>query len=211
MNVSAFDEAGNESEKSEAVLGTIRQFDTTPPLLNATSSIYQEGIVVIVCSEEGVVYLVPENTAKDLVSIRELIIDSIEVDARRAANLYVSELANGIYWLYGSDSAENISEPAAVSILGVGIESLIIHRFEVYPNPVLQVATFKFSLKKAQDMWLTLMDSRGRMVRKEHFGILPAGEQELIFHRDGLAEGLYFFRLDNPDKEGISGTLMMGD
>lgn len=211
ISVSAFDEAGNESGKSEAVLGTIRQFDTTPPLLNATSSIYQEGTVVVVSSETGMVYLVPENTTKDLASIREAIIDSIEVDARRAANLYVSQLTNGIYWLYGSDSADNISEPAAVSVLGVGIESFVIHGFEVYPHPIAEVATFKFTLKKAQDMWLTLMDSRGRMVRKVHFGTLPAGEQELIFHRVGLAEGLYFFRLDNPDKEGISGTLMMGD
>jgi len=211
MSVSAFDEAGNQSEKSEAVLGTILYFDTTAPILSATNSIYQEGTVVVLCSEEGVVYLVPENTEKDLDSIREVLIDSIEVTARSAANLFVSDLANGMYWLYASDSAENISEPEAVSVLGVGIESLIIHRFEVFPNPVSQVATFKFSLKKGQDMWLTLMDSQGRVVRKEYLGILTAGVQELIFHRHGLAKGLYFFRLDNPDKKGISGTLMIGD
>jgi glucuronoarabinoxylan endo-1,4-beta-xylanase len=211
ISVSAFDEAGNESGKSEDVLGTIRQFDTTPPLLNATSSIYQEGIIEVVSSEAGVVYLVPENTTKDLASIREVFIDSIEVAAKRAASLFVSELANGIYWLFASDSAENISEPAALTVLGVGIESLLIHSFEVYPNPISQLATFKFSLKKGQDMCLTLMDNQGRLVRKEYLGILTAGEHELIFHRDGLAEGLYFFRLESPDIKGISGTLMMGD
>lgn len=211
MHVCAFDEAGNESGKSEAVLGIIPYFDTKAPILNASSSIYQEGTVVIVSSEEGVVYMAPENTPKDLAFIREVLIDSVEVEARRGANLFVSELANGIYWLYASDSAENISEPEAVSVLGVGIESLVIQSFEVYPNPISQVATIKFFMKKAQDMWLTLMDGQGRLVRKEYLGILTAGEQELSFHRHGLAEGLYFFRLENPDNEGISGTLMMGD
>ncbi len=211
MTISAFDEAGNESGKSEAVMGTILYFDTTAPILNATHSIYQEGTVVIVSSEEGMVYLVPENTPKNLASIREVLMDSVEVEARRAANLVISGLENGAYWLYASDSAQNISEPEVVTVGGVGIEFLVIHHFEVYPNPISQVANFKFSLRKGQDMWLTLMDSQGRVVRKEYLGILTAGDQKVVFHRDDLAEGLYFFRLDNPDREGISGTLMIGD
>jgi hypothetical protein len=60
-------------------------------------------------------------------------------------------------------------------------------------------------------MWLTLMDSQGRVVRKEYLGILTAGDQKVVFHRDDLAEGLYFFRLENRNKEGLSGTLMIGD
>ncbi len=211
ISASAFDEAGNESVKSEAVVGTIRYFDTIAPILNATKSIYQEGNVVVVSSEEGVVYLVPENTTKGLASIREVLLDSVEVAARRGANLVISGLANGAYWLYASDSAQNISEPETLTVMGVGIELHDIQGLEVYPNPISKSAMFKFSLRKGQEMCLTLMDNQGRVLRKELLGFLNAGDQQIIFHRDGLAEGLYFFKLENTNKEGLSGTLMMGD
>jgi glucuronoarabinoxylan endo-1,4-beta-xylanase len=211
ITVSAFDEAGNESGKSEGVVGIIHYFDTSAPILNATKSIYQEGIVVIVSSEEGMVYLVPENTPKDLTSIREALIDSVEVEARRGANLLISGMGNGVYWLYASDSARNISEQETLTIMGVGIELHGISGLEVFPNPISESAMLKFSLKEGQEMWLILMDSQGRMVRKEHLGILPTGDQQIVLHRDDLADGLYFFRLENRNNEGLSGSLMMGD
>ncbi len=185
--------------------------DTEAPILEATDSIYQEGMIEVVSSEAGVVYLVPENTSKDLASIREVLMDSVEVVARTAANILIAGLDNGVYWLYASDSAQNISEPEAVRVLGVGIESSIIHRVEFYPNPISQSATLKFSMKKGQNIWLTLMDSQGRVVRREPLGHLNIGEHEIIFHRDGLTEGLYFFRLESRDREWLSGTLMIGD
>jgi len=211
ITLAAFDQAGNESEKSAPEFVTTLYFDRVAPLLNATSSIYQEGTVVLVCSEEGVVYLVPENTSKNLPSIREVLMDSVEVAARAAANLFISGLENGVYWLYAADSAQNISEPEALTVLGVGIESFGFQSFEVYPNPFSESAIFKFSLTKGQDMWLTLMDSKGRVVRSESLGHLVTGVQEVILPRDGLAEGLYFFRLENQDHKGHSGRVLIGD
>ena len=211
LSVSAFDVAGNECAKSEVVLGTIEYFDTSAPILNATDSIYQEGAVVVVSSEEGVVYLVPENTLQDLASIRKVLIDSVEVAARRGTNLVLSGMENGTYWLYASDSAQNISEPEVVTVMGVGIELHKISGLEVFPNPISESATLKFSLNEGQEMWLILMDSQGRTVRKEYLGILTTGGQQIVIHRDNLSEGLYFFSLENNHKEGFAGTLIIGD
>jgi hypothetical protein len=93
----------------------------------------------------------------------------------------------------------------------VGIELFELHGLEVFPNPISLSATFKFSLRKGQELCLTLMDNQGRVLRKELFGFLNAGDQQIVFHRIGLDEGLYFFRLENRNREGLSGTLMMGD
>jgi hypothetical protein len=95
--------------------------------------------------------------------------------------------------------------------MGVGIELHGISGLEVFPNPISESAMLKFSLKEGQEMWLILMDSQGRMVRKEHLGILHTGDQQIVLHRDDLADGLYFFRLENRNNEGLSGSLMMGD
>lgn len=211
MTVSAFDEAGNVSDKAESIVGIIHYFDTKAPILNVSSSIYQEGFIVLVSSEKGVVYLVPENTQRDLDSIQKFVLDSLEVEARRGANMFISGLDNGAYWMFASDSAQNISEPEVVTVLGVGMETYNIHGLEVFPNPMSKSAILKFSLETTQKMWMTLMDSQGRMVQKQYLGILSAGLQQVVFHRESLSKGLYFFKLDNNNGEGLSGPLMIGD
>ena len=126
-------------------------------------------------------------------------------------SISISGLENGLYWLYATDSAFNISEPEVITILGVGIEKSSLHLFNVYPNPFIQYATLNFALKKDQVMWLTLMDSQGRVVKKQSLGHLVAGQQQFILQRNGLPEGLYFFRLENSEGEGRSGRIIIRD
>jgi len=209
--ISAFDQAGNESEKSIPVTGTTLIFDHEPPKLEATDSIYQEGSVEVKSSEDGVVYLVPGDTQGDINSIREGALDSIEVVANTATSLMISGMDNGVYWLYAADSAENISEPEVLTILGVGIESAIIQTFNVYPNPFSQQLVFRFTLSADQEIILMLMDSQGRVVRKETYRHLSAGQNQVILQRNELPEGIYFFRLENSGGEGKSGPLMIQD
>lgn len=209
--VSAFDQAGNESEKSNSVTGTTLFFDHEPPRLEATDSIYQEGIIEVISSEDGVVFLVPADTPGEISSIRKVSMDSIEVMAGTAASLLISGMDNGVYWLYASDSAENISEPQVLTILGVGIESSIIQTFSAFPNPFSKQLVFRFTLHADQEISLVLMDSQGRVVRKEIFGPLAAGQNQVILQRDKLPEGIYFFRLEDSEGEGRSGPLMIQD
>ncbi|MEN8201791.1 MAG: hypothetical protein ABFS28_04285 [Bacteroidota bacterium] len=185
--------------------------DTIAPVLQATNSIYQQGNIVLICSEAGMVYLVPEHTPKDLLSIREVMMDSMEVEARKAADMLVSGYENGVYWLYAADSAENISEPEELTILGVGIESESFQQFGVFPNPFTQQAILNITLIKDQKLWLSMMDSRGRTLRKESYGHLEVGLHQLILQRNNLPEGVYFFRLENASGEAKSGHLLIRD
>jgi glucuronoarabinoxylan endo-1,4-beta-xylanase len=211
VELTAFDKAGNESEKSDAVFGIILFRDTIAPLLQATNELYQEGNIVLICSEAGVVYLVPEQTPKDLPSIREFVLDSIEVEARKGTDLFISGYKNGIYWLYAADSAENISELEELSILGLGTESDKNQGFQVFPHPIVQSAIFSFTLDSDQEVWLSLMDSQGRVLRKEHQGHLLAGQNQIILQRDYLPAGIYYFRLEYDSGLARSGTLIIQD
>lgn len=211
IEITAFDKAGNESGKSTPLSGIILFRDTIAPHLQATNSLYQEGNVVLVCSEAGVVYLVPEQTPGDLLSIRQLMLDSMEVEARKGMDMFLSGYENGVYWLYAADSAENVSEPEELTILGLGIDSEEIREFRVFPNPLVRQAILSFTLDSDQEFWLSLMDSQGRILRKESCGYLDAGQNQIILQRDQLPAGMYFFRLENASGEATSGQLMIRD
>jgi len=185
--------------------------DTIAPVLQASDSIYQEGNVHLLCSEAGVVYLVPEHTSKDMNSIRIVLMDSLEVEAQKGAELFISGYENGVYWLYAADSAENISEPEVLSILGVGIEPEKIRQFQVFPNPFSQQAILSFTLAAGQEVCLSLMDSQGRILRKDKLGHLNAGRNQVILQRDNLPEGMYFYLLENASGETRSGPILIRD
>jgi glucuronoarabinoxylan endo-1,4-beta-xylanase len=211
ITVSAFDNAQNESEKSSPVTGITMAPDTEAPVVEVTDSIYQKGLAEIVSSEAGVVYLVPGGTEKELDSIRETAIDSIEVEAATPVSMPIGGLENGDCWFFATDSAENISEPAVLTVLGVGLEPSVVFHFNLYPNPFTEQTTLHFSLKREQEMWITLMDSQGRVIRKEALGHLNAGSQQLMLERRGLPDGIYFFKLENSRAEGPAGRIVIQD
>jgi hypothetical protein len=133
------------------------------------------------------------------------------VEARKGTDLFISGYKNGIYWLYAADSAENISELEELSILGLGTESDKNQGFQVFPHPIVQSAIFSFTLDSDQEVWLSLMDSQGRVLRKEHQGHLLAGQNQIILQRDYLPAGIYYFRLEYDSGLARSGTLIIQD
>jgi glucuronoarabinoxylan endo-1,4-beta-xylanase len=211
ITVSVFDNAQNESEKSSPVTGTTLAPDTEAPVVEVTDSIYQEGLAEVVSSEAGMVYLVPEGIEKELGSIRETAIDSTEVEAETPVNMPIGDFENGDYWFYATDSVENISEPAVLTLLGVGLEPSTAFHFNLYPNPFTEQTTLHFSLKREQEMWITLMDSQGRVIRKEALGYRNAGSQRLVLERRDLPDGIYFFKLENSRAEGPAGRMVIQD
>lgn len=211
LAVSAFDYVPNESEQSEAVTGSTFFYDEDAPLVLATDSIYQEGDMEVTSSEDGMIYLVPGETPNDLAQIRTASMDSLELMAETAVVLFLSGLDNGEYWVYATDSAINISEPAKVGIYGVGVQDLSISNLLLYPNPFSESAQLSFFMEADQPTWLSIIDSQGREVLKEYLGRLSQGPQQHSIQRRGMPSGLYFYRLETLYGEGQSGRLVIRD
>ena len=106
-----------------------------PELTIADDSLYQPELIEVTSTEDGMIYLVPEDTEKDLTDIRGVYLDSVAAVANSAVNISLSGLENGIYWLYGRDESGNISEPMAFAIFGVGIDNILSGQIRIFPNP----------------------------------------------------------------------------
>jgi hypothetical protein len=133
------------------------------------------------------------------------------VGARKGMDMFISGYENGNYWLYAVDSAENISEPEELTVLGLGIDSEEFRGFGVFPNPFDRQTILSFTLDSDLEIWLSLIDSQGRILRKESCGYLDAGQNQLVLQRDNLPAGMYFFRLESSSGEAKSGQLLIRD
>jgi uncharacterized protein (DUF1501 family) len=68
--------------------------------------------------------------------------------------------------------------------------------FEVgnFPNPVHAATTITFSIPAAR-VQITLLDAQGRNIRTIAEGNYPAGVHKVVFNRDGLPSGAYYYVL----------------
>lgn len=215
LNVSAMDDAGNESGLSATLSATTPAIpDTEPPLLEVSDTVYWEdgtwGIEAI-SSEPGKIYLVPSETPAEMIQIRESALDSSTVEADLSIWFPLNGLDNGTYWVYATDTVRNISVSAAVVVLGVGMEALTIGSFSSYPNPFSVSTTLQFTLDQTLKLQLVVYDSKGRQVRREQLGKLTPGEHQIIFSRESLPEGIYIFRIENGAGQGRAGQWMIGE
>jgi hypothetical protein len=214
FQVSAYDEAENESEPSPAVPATtLATPDTVPPVLEVSDTVYGDGmgVIEVISSEPGMVYLVPEGTVSGIMEIRASSLDSAAVSSEYPLIMPINGLSNGTYWIYAADTVMNISEPASLVILGVGIRSHQLDQLRTYPNPFTTSTTLRFNLHEDQSMTLSVYDNQGHEIRRESLGPLPSGEHSLMIHREGLGQGLYLFRLQNQRGEGYSGSWIIQD
>ncbi len=67
--------------------------------------------------------------------------------------------------------------------------------YQNYPNPFNPSTTIKFSLSEDSDVSLKVYDVAGRQVRIVVDRHMKAGIHVVPFRPDGLASGVYFFRL----------------
>jgi hypothetical protein len=214
LKVSAYDEAQNESALSSGLqAATLVMPDTVPPVIEVTDTVYDDGmgVIEVTSSEPGMVYLVPDGTARELAIIRELSLDSAEILDDSPVLFGIAGLTNGTYLVYAADSVMNLSEPATVEILGVGVRSSVVDAFQTYPNPFSTHTILKFHNQQEQWLHLTLFDSQGRKVRKEFLGFFYTGQHEITFRRKGLESGLYLFRLENKKGKGDTGWWIIRD
>ncbi|MGM0506341.1 MAG: T9SS type A sorting domain-containing protein, partial [Bacteroidota bacterium] len=69
-----------------------------------------------------------------------------------------------------------------------------------YPNPFTTETTIEFSLPEQVEIRLSVHDLLGREVQVLSQGTLPSGVHRIPFDGQGLASGIYFYRLVLPDE-----------
>jgi len=177
-----------ETEGSPNVFFTTECSDIEAPYIMAVDSLYQPDYIEATSSEDGVIYLVPENTDTHLGLIRALSIDSAAVVSDSPANISLSGLDNGIYWLYARDSTGNISEPKAIAIMGVGIPQRRSDQFRLYPNPTNDLLTIE--TEKPDHYSIEIASLNGQQILM--------GEMDGTSHQIDLSpfqKGIYFITI----------------
>jgi hypothetical protein len=109
---------------------------------NLTALILAQDSVEATSSENGIIYLVPKNTPRNLSMIRLVYIDSVTVMANTPVNIARSVLDIGEYWLYARDTLENLSEHKALIITDIiGLKNYKPSHVRLYPNPTNTLIT----------------------------------------------------------------------
>lgn len=67
--------------------------------------------------------------------------------------------------------------------------------FQNYPNPFNPITTIRFEIPKAQRISLKIYDILGREVKTLFNGNAPAGIMAVDFKADGLASGIYIYKI----------------
>ena len=178
--------------KGPKVYFTTECSDLIAPIVTAPDSLYQADFLEALSSEDGVIYLVPMVTEKDLIAIRELALDSVMTVANAPANISFSGLANGIYWLYAIDAAGNISEPRLIAVMGVGIDKLLSNQIRIYPNPTNNLLTIESEYPDHYSFEITSLNGQQ----------LFTDEMEGTSHQldlSHLQKGVYFISIRSTD------------
>jgi len=167
--------------------------DIIAPELTAPDTLFQEMYIQAISSEDGMLYLVPGETEKDLATIRQAVLDSMVVFADVATDMPLEGVENGIYWLYARDTSGNVSDPHAFIILGVGMEGPEAAEITIYPNPSRGILTVRTSGISSCD--LEISDFSGRIVRHTSF-------EDTMYRIDlgSLPEGIYILRISSKEK-----------
>jgi hypothetical protein len=136
--------------------------------------------------------LVPEDTNKDLISIRGVCIDSVAAIADNVVAINISGLGNGKYWLYARDGSDNISEYKEFTIAGVGIENILAGQIRIFPIPTSKLITIQVG--EPGEFSIEIISVNGQIILSRDF----IGE---IYQIDlsPFQKGVYFITLRSKD------------
>jgi phosphatidylserine/phosphatidylglycerophosphate/cardiolipin synthase-like enzyme len=76
-----------------------------------------------------------------------------------------------------------------------GIKEFSYQLHQNYPNPFNPVTTIRFEIPYSQNVELAIYDMLGREVKRLYDGEAPAGVLTIDFNAQGLASGIYVYRL----------------
>jgi hypothetical protein len=120
--------------------------------------------------------------------------------------------AGSILLTYGNDGGPIgdkrwTNNASAVALRGAQPESFVLE--QNYPNPFNPSTTIVFSLPAASVVQLAVYDALGREVATLAQGMLSAGSHSYEFSANGLASGLYFYRLTAAGQSSTKKMLLM--
>jgi len=78
-----------------------------------------------------------------------------------------------------------------------------------YPNPFNPLTYISFSLPEAGNVHLEVFDINGHKIKELISGQRPAGQHQYIFNGEGLASGIYFYRLQVNNYSSVKRMLMV--
>jgi len=148
------------TEGSPNVFFTTECSDCMAPEITAVDSLYQPEYIEVSSTEDGMIYLVPENTGRDLESILADSIKSVSANANVVVNISLEDLDNGIYWLYATDLGGNISESHSFTILGVGINNITTDQLRIYPNPTADLLNIESAQLRQYSIEITSLNGQ---------------------------------------------------
>jgi photosystem II stability/assembly factor-like uncharacterized protein len=138
------------------------------PEISAVDNIqYPTEFIEVTSTDDGIIYLVPEDTEKDLISIRGACIDSVAATANSAVNISLSGLGNGKYWLYARDGSDNISEYKEFTIAGVGIDNIFTGQIRIFPTPTNQLITIQVA--ESGEFSVGIISMNGQIILSRDF------------------------------------------
>lgn len=70
-----------------------------------------------------------------------------------------------------------------------------------FPNPFNPTTTIRYALPRPADVELTIFNLLGQKVGEMHFGNQPAGIQQIHWHGENFASGIYIYRLTARDPQ----------
>jgi hypothetical protein len=78
-----------------------------------------------------------------------------------------------------------------------GVAPLQFSLLQNYPNPFNPSTNILYTLKRTEQVRLSVYDLLGREVAALVSGVQQAGEHQVTFRGDGLPSGFYFYRLSS--------------
>ncbi|MBU1298275.1 MAG: T9SS type A sorting domain-containing protein, partial [Bacteroidetes bacterium] len=122
--------------------------------------------------------------------------NTVIVRNNRVANLYLQEFAARYYEADGADSIR-----VSVNEIGSGIPD-DYSLSQNYPNPFNPTTTINFSIPKSGLVTLKVYNILGQEVASLVNEEMKAGNYRVNFNANGLASGVYFYKLQAPIKSG---------
>lgn len=168
------------------------ELDNTPPKWYYVSlGTFAPGTnIVVMTTEDATVYLVPDGTLPDAITIRTTAVSFSTATAYKQTNISTSALNVGDYMVYAIDNSNNISEASKVIMLQYPLNSkLLSHDSEIKVkfNQASQIIYVKSTRNISQ---INLYNIVGKKVgSKKCYG------NSFEFQTNGLISGLYLVQM----------------
>jgi hypothetical protein len=81
----------------------------------------------------------------------------------------------------------------------------------LYPNPFSESATLEFTLSRRAIVSLSVFDMQGKLLMKKEIGQCQPGTNRYLLYREGLVQGMYYYKLETSTGEIGSGKVIIRD